>query len=170
MDSGAFDRRVTLQRLSETDDGYGTVADSWADIATVWAQLLPVSRMVLERLAASENQSAGPVLFRIRRDSAWADLNAKDRLHVERSRARHHVRSDGRARVHADRRGCPWRLVSGGFKELDRALGELPKATAKNVAEANPDERRHSRLRTGRNPLLRSCRASSRDPLSKERA
>lgn len=98
MDAGDFDRRITLQRSSSgTDNGFGTAAGAWSDIATVWAQLLPVSRMVLERLAASETLSAGPVLFRIRRDLAWDDLNATDRVMFNgRAHDITFVRLDGR--------------------------------------------------------------------------
>jgi SPP1 family predicted phage head-tail adaptor len=80
MDAGSFDRRVTLQRATETDDGFSTVETSWTDIATVWAQILPFARPAMERSSAGEFASSAYVIFKIRRDSAWDDLNAKDRL------------------------------------------------------------------------------------------
>ena len=78
MDAGELDRRITLQRASETEDGYGTVTGDWADIATVWAKLMPMSGA--ERLAASENAAFANVRFKIRKSSDVSDLNAKDRL------------------------------------------------------------------------------------------
>lgn len=78
MDAGKLDRRITLQRVSETDDGYGTVAGAWNDIATVWAQLMPMSGA--ERLAALQGQSHANARFRIRKSSDVEDLNAKDRI------------------------------------------------------------------------------------------
>ena len=78
MDAGELDRRITLQRLSETDDGYATVAGSWADIATVWAKLMPV--LGAEKLAALENAGTARRKFKIRRSSTVEDLSAKDRL------------------------------------------------------------------------------------------
>lgn len=78
MDAGELDRRITLQRLTETDDGYGTVADSWADLATVWAKLMPV--LGAEKLAAQEVGGTARRKFKIRRSSAVTDLTAKDRV------------------------------------------------------------------------------------------
>lgn len=80
MDAGRFDRKITLQRKVETDTGYGTEETGWTDIATVSAQLVLVTRAVLERMAAGEINSSGYNQFRIRRDSSWSDLNATDRL------------------------------------------------------------------------------------------
>jgi head-tail adaptor len=80
MDAGAFDRRVTLQRAGEADDGFSTVQSSWTDIADVWAQILPYARPAIERAVSSEFASNSYRIFKIRRASAWADLNAKDRL------------------------------------------------------------------------------------------
>lgn len=78
MDAGELDRRITLQRVSETDDGYGTVAGAWNDIATVWAKLMPMSGA--ERLAALQNQAHANTRFKIRKSSDVEDLNPKDRL------------------------------------------------------------------------------------------
>lgn len=97
MDAGQFDRKITLQRKMETDTGYGTEENGWYAIATVSAELLSVSRPVMERLAAAELNATGLILFRIRRDSAWADLSALDRLLFEgRVHEITFVRQDGR--------------------------------------------------------------------------
>ena len=78
MDAGQLDRRITLQRQSETDDGLATVAGDWTDIATVWAQLMPV--LGAEKFAAQEVGGTARRKFKIRRSSAVADLNSKDRV------------------------------------------------------------------------------------------
>ena len=78
MDAGQLDRRVTLQRISETDDGYGTVSSGWADLADVWAHFIPLTGA--ERAQASQTEAFGKANWEVREDSAWADLNAKDRL------------------------------------------------------------------------------------------
>ena len=95
MDAGEFDRRITLQRAADEDDGLATVKGNWSDIATVWAKLIPMSGK--EMLAAAENAAFANVRFKIRNDSLWSDLNAADRLTFD---GREHdivsVRSEGR--------------------------------------------------------------------------
>lgn len=77
MDAGKLDRRVTLQRKSaDADDGFQTVPGAWADLADVWAQFLPMS--ATERAQAGETAAYNKARIRIRKDSSWADLNAKD--------------------------------------------------------------------------------------------
>jgi SPP1 family predicted phage head-tail adaptor len=81
MDAGEFDRRITLQRKTELDNGYETEVSGWSDIATVWAKLIPMSGK--EILAAAENAAFANVRFKIRRDTIWSDLNATNRLMFE---------------------------------------------------------------------------------------
>jgi SPP1 family predicted phage head-tail adaptor len=82
MDAGQLDRRVTLQRKgAETDDGFNTVPGGWADLADVWARFIPLTGA--ERAAASQTEAFGKANWEIRKDSSWADLNAKDRLTVK---------------------------------------------------------------------------------------
>ena len=79
MDAGRFDRRVTLQRRGvDTDDGFNATPGDWADLADVWARFVPLAGS--ERAAASQTQAYGKANWEIRKDSIWADLNAKDRL------------------------------------------------------------------------------------------
>jgi SPP1 family predicted phage head-tail adaptor len=42
-DIGDLDRRLVLEAPDEADDGAGGVTRSYASVATVWAQLTPVS-------------------------------------------------------------------------------------------------------------------------------
>jgi SPP1 family predicted phage head-tail adaptor len=77
MDAGKLDRRVTLQRKgAESDDGFQTVPGDWEDLADVWAQFLPLSGA--ERAQAGETAAFNKVRIRIRKDTSWSDLNAKD--------------------------------------------------------------------------------------------
>lgn len=43
MDIGGFDKRITLQSRSSTLDDYGQQINAWADVATVWADIRPIS-------------------------------------------------------------------------------------------------------------------------------
>ena len=42
MRAGRLDRRITLSRMIRTDDSYGEAIPTWVDLATVWAEMLPV--------------------------------------------------------------------------------------------------------------------------------
>lgn len=53
--AGKLRHRVTLQELVKTDDGYGGIAETWRDVATVWAAVEPLSGD--ERYAAQQVQS-----------------------------------------------------------------------------------------------------------------
>jgi SPP1 family predicted phage head-tail adaptor len=94
MDAGELDRRVTIQRQTETDDGLATVPGSWADLVTVWAKLMPVSGQ--EKLAAAQNSSFSLRRFKIRKPSIV--LTTKDRLVFEDDgHDIADIRQDGRA-------------------------------------------------------------------------
>lgn len=98
MDAGDFDRRITLQRLGvAVDDGFTKTPGAWGTLAIVWAQIVPYSRPSKEHLAATEMSAESYLIFRIRRDAAWADLSAKDQIlyngHVHNITF---VREDGR--------------------------------------------------------------------------
>lgn len=77
--AGEYDRRVVLQRQGvASDDGFQSVPGAWDELATVWAKFIPLTGT--ERAAASQTQAFGNANWEIRKDSSWADLNAKDRL------------------------------------------------------------------------------------------
>jgi SPP1 family predicted phage head-tail adaptor len=81
MDAGQLDRRITLQRKVEADDGFTTETASWSTLATVSAKLVPISGA--ERVAAGEVSAFRNIRLKIRRDSLWSDLNETDRLLFE---------------------------------------------------------------------------------------
>ena len=96
MDAGQLDRRVTLERATEADDGYATSVSGWQPVASVWAKLVPISGA--EMIAAGETAAFNRIRLKIRRDSQWSDLNATDRLTFD-DKAYNilSVRSEGRA-------------------------------------------------------------------------
>ena len=46
--AGQLNRRITLQSPSSTQDNYGAPVHDWADVATVWADIQPLSGRELE--------------------------------------------------------------------------------------------------------------------------
>jgi len=69
MDAGRLRHRVTIQSVTETrDTSTGAIATSWADVATVWAAVEPLSGR--EFLAAQANQAevVARILIRYRDD------------------------------------------------------------------------------------------------------
>lgn len=52
---GKLRRRVTLQELVKTDDGYGGTIETWQDITTIWAAIEPLRGN--ERYTAQQVQS-----------------------------------------------------------------------------------------------------------------
>jgi len=69
MMSGKLDRRVTFQRVTETQSASGAVLEAWADIATVWASVLPESGT--EAFREGQEQAWSVVRFRTR---YWLDV------------------------------------------------------------------------------------------------
>ena len=54
--AGQLNRRITLQRRGSAQDSFGGVQATWIDVATVWADIQPLSGRELEnaRRMASE--------------------------------------------------------------------------------------------------------------------
>lgn len=79
MSAGKMDRRITLQRATESDDGFSSAGDkTWSDIATVWAEVITVSDG--ERWRAGEVAAHVTHRFRIRYSATVADLCPEDRV------------------------------------------------------------------------------------------
>lgn len=82
MDSKKLDRRIRLERATVTQDpGSGEEVKAWATLATVSASRRRASAR--ETLAAAEVSGEVSDVFEIRYDSAWADLDVRDRLVFE---------------------------------------------------------------------------------------
>lgn len=67
MKAGPLDRRVTIQRFTETRNEYNEPIAVWTDLATLSAQVIQQSGR--EFLSADQTQAERPVLFRLR----WLD-------------------------------------------------------------------------------------------------
>ena len=81
MRAGNLDRRITLQRASVAQNGLGEEIETWADLATVWAEKIESRRLAKEQSDAGEaRQALRRRTFRIRWSSGLADLNARDRV------------------------------------------------------------------------------------------
>lgn len=85
MDAGRLDRRVTLQRATTAADAYGERVQTWADLATVWAEKIESGRLVArEQADAGEARVAlARRKFRIRWSETVAVIDASDRLLFE---------------------------------------------------------------------------------------
>ncbi len=78
MDAGALDRRVTIERFTETEDPGGRPVQAWAPLTTRWASV-SFGRGEERRQAAQESASA-PATFRMRWDSVTKTITPADRL------------------------------------------------------------------------------------------
>lgn len=78
MRAGSLDRRLTLERATETSDDFNEPVLTWSALATVWAAHTPLSDG--ERMRASETAATASSRFLIRWSAAVADVNPKDRL------------------------------------------------------------------------------------------
>ena len=65
MSAGKFDRRITVQARTVTEDAFGGVIDGWNDFVTVWAQYQPGTGGE-RRVAAAQEQGQMPATFNIR--------------------------------------------------------------------------------------------------------
>lgn len=82
IDGVKLDRKISLLRASRVQDsGTGEEIETWSILANVWAGKKDVSDG--ERMRASEVSAEISTRFVIRWDSAWADINAKDRIQYE---------------------------------------------------------------------------------------
>ncbi len=92
MLAGKLDRRITIQRKTETRNTLNEPVEDWNDLATVWAQKLGQTGQ--EFFANDQVLSEYRVIFRIR----WRrDLKDTDRVMFEgRAHDIHSIRELGR--------------------------------------------------------------------------
>lgn len=79
--AGKLDRKIILQRFTETRDSYNEPVKSWTTLATRSASYEPLSDG--ERFRAGETAANASARFVIRYGSTVSDLNPKDRLTFE---------------------------------------------------------------------------------------
>lgn len=78
MPNLTLDRRVTISRRSSTLDAFNEPVNSWSDIATVWASVVPINDS--ERLRAGETLALKSSRFTIRWSSTVSGVDPRDRL------------------------------------------------------------------------------------------
>lgn len=78
MMAGPLDRRITLRRATVTTNELGEDVQTWADLATVWAQRADAG--ISEQVAGAETISTVSSVFRIRWSSRVAALTPRDRV------------------------------------------------------------------------------------------
>lgn len=83
MDAGRLDRRVTLVRRKSGTNAFGEPVDEWDALATVWANVTPVSDG--ERVRAGETLSSKLSRFIIRWSSTVSTVDPKDRINYDGS-------------------------------------------------------------------------------------
>jgi SPP1 family predicted phage head-tail adaptor len=64
--AGSLDRRVTIQRQSESRDSHGGVVVSWVDVATVWADLSAVTGREYVQAQAVQDETTVKIVIRFR--------------------------------------------------------------------------------------------------------
>jgi SPP1 family predicted phage head-tail adaptor len=64
MKSGKLDRRIQIQQRVETQDSYGQAVISYSTIATVWAEVIPLSGR--ELFAAAQKYPEATMRIRVR--------------------------------------------------------------------------------------------------------
>lgn len=78
MLAGKLNRRITIERFTETRDEFNAALKSWATLARVWASKYDISDA--ERIAAQEIGATLTTRFQIRYSETVADLSPRDRL------------------------------------------------------------------------------------------
>jgi SPP1 family predicted phage head-tail adaptor len=81
MQAGKLDRKIILQRFTETRDEYNEPVKAWVVLATRSASYEPLSDG--EKFRASETAADASARFVIRWSNATASLNPKDQLIFE---------------------------------------------------------------------------------------
>lgn len=78
MYKGRMDRRITIQRATETRDDFNNVVKTWSTLKTVWAEKRDVSDS--ERISSQEVGADITTRFWIEWYRDLEDLNPKDQL------------------------------------------------------------------------------------------
>ena len=81
MDAGRLDRRIALRRATVTANAFNDPVETWATLATVWANVAPVSDG--ERLRAGETLASKLNRFTIRYSATAATIDPRDRILYE---------------------------------------------------------------------------------------
>ena len=75
-----MDRRIGIQRATLTANAYGERAETWATLATVWAEVQYKEGSGREAVQSDQVYSSQPVHFIIRYSSDVSDIRPSDRI------------------------------------------------------------------------------------------
>lgn len=78
MQGGRLDVRIDIRRATTTANAFNEPIETWATLATVWAEAKPV--LDSERLQAGQTIAQRQYRFTIRWSSVVADVNPRDRI------------------------------------------------------------------------------------------
>jgi SPP1 family predicted phage head-tail adaptor len=79
MQAGKLDRKISIQRRTDTRDAHGQPIPDWSQIGlSRWARKMPVEGS--ERFIADQFISREQVTWEVRWSTDLADLNPKDRI------------------------------------------------------------------------------------------
>lgn len=78
MQAGKLDRRIVIQRSTTSADAFNEPVETFATLATVWAEAKPISDG--ERMKAGQTLADKMIRFTIRYSSTVADVDPRDRI------------------------------------------------------------------------------------------
>lgn len=81
MKSGPRNRRIIVQRQFAALDGYGGEVSTWADYATLFAQVIFGTGQ--ERREAAQENASAPATFRVLHSRLTAAITAEDRIQFD---------------------------------------------------------------------------------------
>jgi SPP1 family predicted phage head-tail adaptor len=76
---GKSDRRITIERATETTNGYGEKVATWATLITVWAELTKTTN-ARESISDRQDTATKQMAFKIRSSTDSRAVSTKDRV------------------------------------------------------------------------------------------
>jgi SPP1 family predicted phage head-tail adaptor len=76
---GKSDRRITIERATETTNGYGEKVATWATLITVWAELTKTTN-ARESISDRQDTATKQLAFKIRSSTDSRAVSTKDRV------------------------------------------------------------------------------------------
>lgn len=80
MRAGRLDRRITIERYTETVNAYGERERTWSSAGKLWAALDMKQTKVKETEVASELTPMSEIVWRVRHSQFSQDITEKDRI------------------------------------------------------------------------------------------
>lgn len=103
ISAGRLNRRIVIERATETANDYGEAIQTWGEYATLWAERRDVSDG--EMIAAGELGAYLAARFTVRRSSVTEAITPRDRLrhegavwNIQAVRERHERQGDAHIR------------------------------------------------------------------------